>query len=179
MELNKPISNPMLIGAIQVMKADPSQEHKNMFIDEMLKAKFLSPVIITPKPEKDENGKVTLSPTNKFQFPMLTSQENTHYFMAFTDRMELKKSEKEDSDKNACILTIEDYMGMILQKDCDAAGFVINPFGENIIVPREMLVALAINQMKVAGRPVSAPTQPVRINPALKKKQEAASNSEE
>lgn len=175
MEFNKPISNPMLIGSIQVMKDDPSEEHKSMFIDEMMKAKFLSPVIITPKPEKDENGKLKLSQTNKFQFPMLTAQDGKHYFMAFTDRMELKKTHNKEEDNNVCILTIEDYMGMILQKDCDAAGYVINPFGENIIVPREMLVALAINQMKVNGRPVSAPVQPVQIRPNQKKKEEGNS----
>ena len=64
MEWNKSVSNPMLVGMIELMKADPTQDHKKMFVEEMMKAKYLTPAVIEPKPKKDGNGGAKLSPGN-------------------------------------------------------------------------------------------------------------------
>ena len=45
MEFNKPVSNPMLVGAIELMKAEDTPDHRNMFLNEMMKAFFLAPAI--------------------------------------------------------------------------------------------------------------------------------------
>lgn len=42
-------------------------------------------------------------------------------------------------------MTFDDYAGMVLQ-DKDAAGFVINPFGENIRIERQVITALKQQQ---------------------------------
>ena len=65
----------MLMGTIQLVKADPSQEHKNMFIAELMKAQFKAPVLVTPEPEVDAEGKAKLVPGSKVQFPMLTAPD--------------------------------------------------------------------------------------------------------
>lgn len=146
MEFNKPVSNPMLVGAIEVMKADPTQEHKNMFLNEMMNSKFLAPAIITPDPEPDEEGNLTLTKESKIQFPMLTAPDGKNYFMAFTDKFELKQW-KDDENTRTFALTINDYIGMILRQDSLAAGFVMNPYGANIVVQKEMLASLLTARM--------------------------------
>ena len=50
MEQAKSITNPMLVGAIELMKAENTLEHRNLFIGEMIKAKFLAPVVLDPEP---------------------------------------------------------------------------------------------------------------------------------
>ena len=57
MEFNKPVSNPMLMGSIELMKAEDTPAHRNMFIGELSKASFLSPAVIEPAPELDKDGK--------------------------------------------------------------------------------------------------------------------------
>ena len=54
MEFNKPVSNPMMVGSIELLKAEDTPEHRQMFIEELQKAKFLAPVVIDPVPQSDE-----------------------------------------------------------------------------------------------------------------------------
>lgn len=145
MEFNKPVSNPLLIGAMELMKAENTPEHTNMFFTEMLKAKFLAPVIITPEPVQNEDGELKLVTGSKIQFPMLSNKEGQQYYMAFTDKMELNKWKEEEQHTFA--LTLADYAGMLFAQTKDgklssAMGLVINPFGANLIVPKEMVARL-------------------------------------
>jgi hypothetical protein len=41
MEFNKPVSNPMMVGSIELLKAEDTPEHRQMFMEELQKAKFL------------------------------------------------------------------------------------------------------------------------------------------
>ena len=151
MEFNKPVSNPMMVGSIELLKAEDTPEHRQMFLDELQKAKFLSPVVIDPVPVPDENGRVTIARDAKVQFPMLSTDEENQQTFA---------------------MNFDDYAGMLLRKDAQgnispALGFVINPFGGNIVVTREMVASMIAAKLKAAGRPVppapgtpGAPTQP-------------------
>ena len=56
MEFNKPVSNPMMVGSIELLKAEDTPEHRQMFLEELQKAKFLAPVVIDPVPQPDEKG---------------------------------------------------------------------------------------------------------------------------
>ena len=51
MEFNKPVSNPMMVGTIELLKAEDTPEHRQMFLEELQKAKFLAPVVIDPVPQ--------------------------------------------------------------------------------------------------------------------------------
>lgn len=157
MEFNKPVSNPMLVGAIEVMKADPSPDHKNLFINEMMKAKFLAPAIIDPAPETGADGQPKLTPGSKIQFPMLTAPDGKNYFMAFTDKMELKLW-KDEEGIPVFALAVDDYAGMTLRQGSQAAGFVINPYGGNIVIAKEMLGALMAAKLN-AQKPGQNPGQ--------------------
>jgi len=141
-ELNKPISNPMLIGAIQVMKAENTPDHRKMFINELVKSKLLSPAIITPPPVPGEDGKMRLTKENKIQFPMLTAPDGKRFFMAFTDMPELKKWKTLDNQQSF-VLTFKDYAGMTLKEEDNVSGFVLNPYGENLVISKDMIAALS------------------------------------
>ena len=60
MEFNKPVSNPMMVGSIELLKAEDTPEHRQMFLEELQKAKFLAPVVIDPVPQPDEKGQVRI-----------------------------------------------------------------------------------------------------------------------
>lgn len=149
MEFNKSVSNPMLMGAIELMKAEDTPEHRNMFLGELAKANFLSPAIVEPLPGEGPDGKPVIAPGSKVQFPMLTGAEGMRFFMAFTDMTEYEKWQEKNPEPKLpyFALKIEDYAAMVLRRDakgniCPALGITINPFGANIIVPREMLAGI-------------------------------------
>ncbi|WP_276950703.1 SseB family protein [Acetatifactor muris] len=147
MEFNKSVSNPMLVGSIELMKAEDTPEHRNMFVGELLKADLLSPAIVEPAPEENAEGKPVVAPGSKVQFPMLNTPDGARFFMAFTDRAEYEKWQEKNQKFPAFALKLEEYAAMVLRRDakgniCPALGIVINPAGANLIVPREMLAGI-------------------------------------
>ena len=147
MEFNKPVSNPMLVGALELMKAEDTPAHRNMFMGELTKASFLTPAIIEPAPTEDAEGKLVLAPNSKVQFPMLNTPDGAKFFMAFTDAAEYENWQEKNQKFPFFALKLEEYAAMILRRDpkgnlCPALGMVVNPFGANIILPREMLAGM-------------------------------------
>lgn len=147
MEFNKPVSNPLLMGSIELMKAEDTPAHRNMFMSELAKASFLSPAMIEPAPTEGPEGKLVMAPGSKVQFPMLTTPDGAKFFMAFTDAAEYDKWQEKNQKFPTFALKVEDYAAMILRRDpkggiCPALGMVVNPFGANIILPREMLAGM-------------------------------------
>ncbi len=167
MEPNKPITNPMLVGSIELLKAEDTQEHRNLFVSEMMKARFLTPVVLTPPPVPDGEGIVRIDPKCKVQFPMLSTPDGKQFLMAFTDGQELKKWQNVEKQPTFA-LGFDDYAGMLLSKDKEgnvnpAAGFVINPYGGNIVVTKDMVAALLMNKLQKSGklvRPRAAAPKP-------------------
>lgn len=162
MEFNKSVSNPMLMGAIELLKAEDTPEHRGMFMKEVTKASFISPAVIEPGPQENAEGKPAISPGSKVQFPMISTGDGKRFFMAFTDEGEYARwVEKAPERLPVFALTVEDYAAMLLRKDaqgnaCPALGMVINPYGANIILPREMLaemMAAKIAQMRNGTKP--------------------------
>ena len=147
MEFNKTVVNPMLVGSIQLMKEEDTPEHRNMFILELQKANLIAPALIDPEPVENAEGTLVLSPGSKIQFPMIFTSNNKSFFMGFTDIAEYKKWQENNKELPFFALKLEDYVGMLMSKDaqgniCPALGFVINPYGENIVVPKDLLAGI-------------------------------------
>lgn len=152
MEFNKPVSNPMLVGSIELMRAEDTAEHRNMFVGELAKASLLAPAVVDPAPLEGADGKPALAPGSKVQFPLFPTQDGNKFFMAFTDTAEFEKwQEKNPNQKNQqypfFALKLEDFAALILRRDpkgniCPALGMLINPAGAGIVVPREMLAGI-------------------------------------
>lgn len=148
MNPKKPIINPMLCGTIELMRNDDTAEHRKMFLDEVVKARFLCPAVINPPLKPDENGMARLTPESKVQFPMLSTPEGKQLFMAYTDMDELKKWKSEVENQPTLVLTFDDYAGMMLHQNQEgnpnpAVGVVINPYSSNIILNRELISQIA------------------------------------
>lgn len=183
MEFNKTVSNPMLVGTIELMKEEDTPAHRKLFMGELVKAEFLSPAVVQPAPKEGEDGKLALIPGSKVQFPMLVTPDGKKFFMAFTDTQEYDKWKEKNpqgpdrgegeapGEMPVFALKIDDYAAMVLRKDaqgniCPALGVVINPFGSNIVLPREMLAGLlsarAAQAKQMAGK------QPGQSGPTIK-----------
>lgn len=152
MEFNKSVSNPMLVGCIQLMKEEDSPEHRNMFVTELLKASLQAPAIIEPAPTEDAGGKLTVAPGSRVQFPMLSAPDGKKFFMGFTDSAEYRKWAERSNNLPSFALKLDDYVNMLFRKDaqgndCPALGIVINPLGDNVIVPKEMVAGIMAARM--------------------------------
>lgn len=169
MEFNKPVSNPMLVGCFELLKAEDTVEHRNMLVNELQNAKLLAPALIEPAPEEDAEGNLKLIPGSKIQFPMLSAPDGKQFFMGFTDDMEYQKWVEQNRPLPTFALKFDDYVGMMLNKDaqgnpCPALGFVINPNGANLVVPREMIAGIMGARLKRAAQTAGArPAQRLRM----------------
>ena len=141
------IANPMLIGAMELVKKNKSPENLKVFMDELLHAKLLSPVVITPPPVADETGKVKLTEENKISVPMMAGPDGRKFFMAYTDMAELKKL-KSENQLNVFGFNFQDYAVMIAQADDKCDGLVINPQSNGPIVNKAMVGAIMDSVLK-------------------------------
>ena len=67
--------------------------------------------------------------------------------MGFTDPVEYRKWAEKDKELPCFALKFDDYVNMLFRKDaqgndCPALGIVINPVGENVVVPKEMVAGI-------------------------------------
>ena len=86
-DINQPVANPKLLEAIAVMKADGSSGNLNRVINEVMRAKFLSPVTIASALEPDEDYDAAVRKENSaISFHLIEDDMNHSYFPAFTDR---------------------------------------------------------------------------------------------
>ena len=155
-ELNDAVAaNPDLATEVENVKEARKafMERQQMFDQEMFKAKYMTPVIITPEPEVDEDGNIKLAEGSKISMQVLPikNQEMKGIMMAFTDAKEFQKWDKA-AGLHTLSITMQELFGNVL-KDPKLAGVAINPFGANVIIPRErmeMMVKAAMNQKQAA-----------------------------
>ena len=168
-DVNTPVSNPDLVRAINDMQLDNSPEKQNRMIDEVMKAHFLTPVIVSPEPENDHDHgdchdhdhdhsdchdhdhdhcdchnhhqKSELEKGTTISFYTIEDSAGRHFFLAFTDWDELRKWQNNEHQQTF-IVTFDDLSGMVLQDGCRCEGFVINPFGESIVFNKAYVKAL-------------------------------------
>lgn len=69
-------------------------------------------------------------------FMLISSEDGKNFFPAFTDEEELAKDEIK---QNAIIVKLENYLEMLSKNTDEVEGIAINPFGEAIVIPRDML----------------------------------------
>lgn len=152
MEFNRAVSNPMLIGCIELMRDADTPEHRNMFISELTKASLQVPALIEPEPEKDEAGRLKLLPESRIQFPMLSTTDGRKYYMGFTDSLEYDKWVEKNKKLPFFAMQLSDFFRLLYGKDSQgnispALGLVVNPLGANIVIPREMLGDITMAKM--------------------------------
>lgn len=143
----KPITNPMLVGAMELLKAENTPDHRKLVMEEIMHARFLSPVVVDPVPVPDENGVSTITKDHKINLPMLTTADGKHFFMAYTDLTELQKWKKEENQQ-IFGFDFKDYVNMLMAEGGVSSGVIINPFGHNLMIPKEMVENMVANGQK-------------------------------
>lgn len=137
----------MLVGIIELVREDDSEEHREMFVEELLKAKFMVPVVIIPEPIRHPDGRPMIAGDSKIQFPMIINNEKQKFFMAFTDPVEYKKWTDQNHVLNTFNLKFEDFVNMLfipdsMGNDGEAQGLVINPYGINMVIPKLLIASI-------------------------------------
>ncbi len=145
-DVNTPLENPQLLESIHKMYQNNNTETQNEAFKEILNAHFLAPVVLTPEPENNNNGIVTLEKNTTISFSTIVNTNKQFFFPAFTDWDELRKWKNEENQQTL-IVKIEDYISLVLN-DSNISGCTINPFGENLI-----LTSLMLKTIKDGGNP--------------------------
>ncbi|MEA4891930.1 MAG: enhanced serine sensitivity protein SseB C-terminal domain-containing protein [Peptococcaceae bacterium] len=135
--------NPQLVAAMKEMKETGTPEAENAFAACLREARFLAPVIFDPPLPKtgSPDGKVTLKEDTRISYLLLSLAEGDSFFPAFTSWGEFYKWGRQPKGQTL-VTSFDDYCAMILPKTEGASGFVIDPFGENILLRREMMLRL-------------------------------------
>lgn len=177
MEIDKTVSNPMLAGAMQLIKADgktPVPEHQALFMQELDKADLLAPVEV--QKELDENGNPKEGGRTAVRFPMLTGSDGKRFFVVFSDNGSLEQAKSLEGPSRLPDSVLEhtatvkffELTRMLLTRNPDgsenpAFGIVINPFMENIVIPKTMVMEMvkrtAEQTMAKMGQQAGQPQQ--------------------
>jgi len=130
------ISNPNLLSAIRLMRTDRSKEP--LFFEELHQAKFLCPVWVdTCNLPKNPDGSVVLSSDSPISLVGISDSSGAHFLMAFTDRDEFSKWNK-GSYQQTIVYSFDDYKAALTSDDTPYQGVVLNPFGDNIVLRKEI-----------------------------------------
>lgn len=146
-DMNKPVANDELVKQIEIMKTENTQESKNLFVSNMLAARFLVPVIVNFAPHsgnisKNKDGAFPIPQGTKISFHSFKSTDGEVFHMAFTDKKELMKWSGYKSGMQLALLTFWDFGNMVKNPDTSFGGFVINPFSHNMLVRRGMIQSI-------------------------------------
>lgn len=134
-DVKNPVTNPDLVLAISRAREQSTAETWADMMREVTKARFLAPVDIC-------DGDRASKQETAFSLPMLVEPaDGQKYFLAFTDWKELEKW-RSLKDQRILIMTFEDYSQIVLDSKMQTGGFIINPYGGNIVISRAMLAAM-------------------------------------
>lgn len=129
------INNKELIDAIERMKQEKTIEAQNKVISEVLKAKFMCPVILESAPKG--GGKININKDTKIQFSIIKTTNDKNFLIAFTSEEEVHKWQK-NKTQQSIIYTFEDY-SIIAEKNDNLEGFIIDPKGCNLVFTKNMI----------------------------------------
>lgn len=140
----KPIENPRLLTYIEDFKQNQNNENWNKVLGEIvMNAKFLMPARLDGADAPIDSDLAEMQAGSRLQFYMITSTDGKPFFLAFTDIEELKKWNlpEDGANRQIVVMTFDDYASLIM-KDEKPAGFVINPYKENLALDRKMVEQL-------------------------------------
>ena len=159
MEFNKEVSNPLLVGAMMLIKAEDTPDHRKLFMNELAKAKLLAPVAIDPPPTFDAEGNTIEEKDEKVMVPQLNAPDGKRFFALYTDKACMKAatdaegvSTPEMFRDNYAVVTLDEIGGMMTTPMINGEmnpveGVVLNPFNENVVVGKEAAIGLFMNKV--------------------------------
>lgn len=145
-----PVRNDGLKYAIDKLKKEQNQENNIKFLNEVVNAKLLAPISMDKDPEIDsKSGEVVIDKDTEIRFEMISNNQGQVFYPVFTDGTELRKVSGEN--QQIMLVNFKDLSTMIEAQREQVAGFVINPKGENMIFPTDMVITMK-NEMEKEDR---------------------------
>ena len=137
MSENVTITNPELKANLEALRIKESPALEQAIYEQICTdARFLS----VARPAKDFTAE-----NPKYDFPVLTTTSHGYMFYPiFTDMEELRKWNK-DEDVQTAVLTLDDYVQM-MEENPKVQGIVINPYGANFSIERDMVEFLKVQR---------------------------------
>jgi hypothetical protein len=135
-DINKPIENFQLLEKLERLKTNNDSQSEYEFFEELMASKLLSPVT-EDSLMGVRGGEAVLEKGEKIKFIYLSDEKGNNYIPAFTDWNEFKKWNDSTSIK-ALILSFLDYKALITEGNNLPHGFVLNPFGDNIVFDKNL-----------------------------------------
>lgn len=169
----QPITNPALVQAMDAMKQERNQKTEVTFVNHVKAARFLVPANIQTEQQAqaDENGNVQLVEQPKISFVLFNNAEGQKYFPLFTDIAELRKWQESNNHQLAA-LSYKDLCEFLKRNpENNIAGAVINPFGQNIMIPAESLHRIMNTEAIAPGTQIQIGTlkeEPTELLDALR-----------
>lgn len=141
-DVNQPVFNPRLKGLLAAARLKRAQESikdiTNLIFEEIAtQAHFLSVIELSEEPVANGDGTATFQKDSLMRIPMISTQDDKHFYPVFTDWEEIRKWTNCPSNKTM-ILDFDSYAGMVL-KDDKTEGIAINPFGADFILDRKTI----------------------------------------
>ena len=132
------IRNPELVLALNVFKAEDTPAARKAITTALGGAKLLAPVVlqeVLDEQDLEPDGSVALQRKTKVQYTMFAKPDGTKLFPAFTDWDELHKWQ--EGPCQTVIMTVREYAQLLAH---EGAGLILNPKGQNVFVPRQMIL---------------------------------------
>ncbi|WP_066717669.1 enhanced serine sensitivity protein SseB [Clostridium sp. Marseille-P299] len=155
-------NNQDLLNAIKIMRKRGTDESISQMIDEVMKAQFLMPAFVTKS--GDDAGYNAIDDKTEVNYRYIKDKNGDKYCLAFTDWSELRKWNNGDNQE-AVLSTFDNYAELVLNDEFGFKGFVINPYGENLIFKKELVASLKqqkqerMNAKIYLGEPKEQPTE--------------------
>ncbi|MBR4455251.1 MAG: enhanced serine sensitivity protein SseB C-terminal domain-containing protein [Solobacterium sp.] len=144
----KDITNDGLKQAMENVKAQRSRDNEIAMFEALQKARFLVPVQFSGQ-----------QPNLQLRFVMINTPDQKSFFPVFTDEEESRKLKLPEGEQNSFIVrTLKEFEPIFKDTRGQAAGIVVNPYGSNILLPRELVSKL--NTATAASLAMQAAPQP-------------------
>lgn len=141
--INQKTSNPKLSALIEKYKDAFKNDKKaaaeilGQIADELvLRARLLTPVILSEEPIS-KNGRLVVKDNTNVTFMLLHGGDND-IIPVFTDNAELDKWNVDNTQKPWTMTLDFDSIGSVLEGGAQCWGIVVNPFSDNLQIPRSM-----------------------------------------
>ncbi len=132
------VSNNDFVITIKLMQDNFTPETHEEFVNHMLRTKFLCPVLFDPNPEINKEGLTQIPDDTKVLLSSIKNKKGESYLVAYTDNKEADR-QKQAENQHTIACSYFDFSTIIMKEGCPYAGFVINPFSENVIISKDTL----------------------------------------
>lgn len=148
---------------LKELKENKTDEVLNMVLDEVvMRTKFVSPMQLSKKPELKEDGTAVFTEDTLMRMPMVTSEEGKSYYVMFTGKDEYSQWENMKG-LDTILLAFDDFVAL-MEKNQEAAGVVLNPFSDNLIITRTNMENLRTQkELRTKGIAVHKVTRDTKV----------------